>query len=82
MIDSEGPNKCADRKAALRRQQQMLREDIENLEARAALQVRGRTAQDEWSASLPFSSSLLCEIIQSFLCVEWLPVECLPPPRC
>lgn len=39
MIDSEGPNKCADRKAALRRQQQILREDIENLEARAVLQV-------------------------------------------
>eukprot|EP00752_Nemacystus_decipiens_P011440 g10160.t1 len=40
MIDSEGPNKCADRKAALRRQQQILREDIENLEARAVQQEK------------------------------------------
>lgn len=39
-IDSEGPKTCADRKAALRRQQQVLREDIENLQARAVLQVR------------------------------------------
>ena len=40
MIDSEGPKTKAERKAALRRQQQVLREDIENLHSRAIRQVR------------------------------------------
>lgn len=39
MIDSETPKTSAERKAALRRQQALLREDIENLNARAVLQV-------------------------------------------
>lgn len=39
MIDSESPRTAAERKAALRRQQQLLREDIENLHSRALLQV-------------------------------------------
>lgn len=39
MIDSEAPKKRADRKAALRRQHRILREDIENLQARAVQQV-------------------------------------------
>lgn len=39
MIDSETPKTSAERKAALRRQQALLREDIENLNARAVHQV-------------------------------------------
>lgn len=39
-IDSERPRTRAERKAALRRQHQLLREDIENLHARAVLQVK------------------------------------------
>lgn len=46
-IDSETSNKRADRKAALRRQQHLLREDIENLHARALQQVLFDKFSDE-----------------------------------
>lgn len=41
-IDSEMPRTAAERKAAIRRQHQLLREDIENLNARALLQVQNK----------------------------------------